>query len=127
MGVGRLGRSIISYPGFAPQGFKIAAAFDGNSNQIGSTTGSLRVQPMEELGTTVKERDISIGIVAVPAEQAQEVIDELVKSGVFGILNYAPTAPRIPENMVMRNIDPVLSLQSMTYYLREEEERRNSS
>ncbi len=124
VGVGRLGRAIISYPGFAPQGFKIVAIFDGDPSQIGSAIGNLRVRSMEDLSEAVHSQGIVIGIVAVPAEQAQSVIDQLVEAGVFGILNYAPTAPRIPDDVVMRNIDPVLSLQSMTYYLRKEQERR---
>ena len=61
---------------------------------------------------------VSIGIVAVPAAQAQSVIDRLVETGIRGILNYAPVAPYVPRGVVVRNIDPVLSLQSMTYYLK---------
>ena len=55
--------------------------------------------------------------VAVPAQRAQSVIDLLVDAGVKGILNYAPVVPQVPPEVVMRNIDPVLSLQSMTFYL----------
>ena len=117
IGVGRLGRAIINYPGFAPQAFKIVAAFDRDPQQVGIALGSLQVQSMSELRNTVQEKSISIGIVAVPAIQAQSVIDQLVDSGVKGILNYAPSAPQVPMDIVMRNIDPVLSLQSMTFYL----------
>ena len=117
VGVGRLGRAVINYPGFAPEGFEIVAAFDNDPQQVGSSIGHLRVQPMSELGRTVRDRDISIGIVAVPAAQAQSVIDQLMGAGVKGILNYAPTAPQVPMDVVLRNIDPVLSLQSMTFYL----------
>ena len=53
----------------------------------------------------------------MPARHAQAVIDQLVAVGVKGILNYAPVAPHVPMNVVLRNIDPVLSLQSMTFYL----------
>ena len=118
VGVGRLGRAIINYPGFAPEAFRIVAAFDSNSQQIGNTVGDLKVQGMSDLSQTVQERDISIGILAVPAAQAQSVVDQLVESRVRGILNYAPVAPQAPKGTVMMNIDPVLSLQSMTYYLK---------
>lgn len=118
IGVGRLGRAIINYPGFSPEGFSIVAAFDGDSSQVGSSLGGLTVQSMEELPAVVKEKGIAIGIVAVPAGQAQEVIDMLVENNIIGILNYAPIAAQVPRNIVMRNIDPVLSLQSMTFYLR---------
>jgi redox-sensing transcriptional repressor len=58
--------------------------------------------------------------VAVPSAQAQPVIDRLVQAGVQGILNYAPIAPQVSMGTVIRNIDPVLSLQSMTFYLLED-------
>ena len=75
------------------------------------------IQSMSELGETIRSSSIAIGIVAVPASQAQAVIDLLVDTGVRGILNYAPIAPSVPIGVVLRNIDPVLSLQSMTFYL----------
>ena len=120
IGVGRLGRAIINYTGFAPEGFAIVAAFDSNDARVGSDVGGLKVRPMSELSETISEARVAIGIVAVPAAQAQSVIDLLVRDGIRGILNYAPVAPYVPEGIVMRNIDPVLSLQSMTYYLQDQ-------
>ncbi len=117
VGVGRLGRAIINYTGFAPEGFSIVAAFDSSNDQVGACVGDLHVRSMDALPTAVRELDVSIGIVAVPAAQAQSVIDKLVENGVHGILNYAPVAPYVPRGVVVRNIDPVLSLQSMTFYL----------
>ena len=119
VGVGRLGRAIINYPGFTPEGFQIVAAFDADPDQVGDAIGGLKVQPMSDLASTVASRDIAIGIVAVPGAQAQSVIDQLVEGRIQGILNYAPVAPQVPMDVVMRNIDPVLSLQSMTFYLQE--------
>ena len=119
VGVGRLGRAIINYPGFYRENFRIVAAFDGDLAQVGNTIGEFNVQPMAELSDTVIEKKISIGIVAVPAQQAQNVIDVLIANDIKGILNYAPVAAKVPMNIVVRNIDPVLSLQSMTFYLRD--------
>ena len=122
VGLGRLGRAIINYPGFSPEGFEIVAAFDNDMAQYNSKLGNISVQSMEEIAHTVKEKNISIGIVAVPSNQAQSVIDILVDNGITGILNYAPIAPFAPTNVVMKNIDPVLSLQSMTFHMKEHEE-----
>ena len=74
---------------------------------------------MDEISTTLKEKNIDIGVVAVPLIQAQGVIDLLVEHGIKGILNYAPVAPVVPKHVIMRNIDPVLSLQSMTFYMKD--------
>jgi len=117
IGVGRLGQAVMNYPGFAPEGFNIVAAFDSDSNRVGKTVGGLYVRPMSKLVEAIEDYGISIAIVAVPALEAQSVIGQLVEAGVQGILNYAPVAPQVPMNTVIRNIDPVLSLQSMTFYL----------
>ncbi len=117
VGVGRLGRAVLSYPGFAPEGFHVVAAFDANRRVVGKTVGNLKVQPVEELDETVVSRGIGIGIVAVPSAHAQGVIDRLVQAGVKAILNYAPVATQAPEGVKVRNVDPVLALQTMTFYM----------
>jgi redox-sensing transcriptional repressor len=73
---------------------------------------------MDELPDTVRQKTIQIGIVAVPAAQAGDVVDRITSCGIRAILNYAPVNPLVPPEVKVRNIDPVLSLQSMTYYLR---------
>ena len=95
------------------------AAFDREPVKIGTTLGNITVSSMQELPQLIQDRNLAIGIVAVPSLQAQDVIDTLVRHGIHGILNYAPIAPQVPSNIVMRNIDPVLSLQSMTFYMKE--------
>ena len=121
VGVGRLGLAILSYPGFTPEGFRVVAAFDADPAKVGTRLGELSVYPIEELKKMVAELNITIGVVAVPASHAQEVIDQLVDCGVKAILNYTPISPQVQQGIRVRNIDPVLSLQSMTYYLMESE------
>ncbi len=117
VGVGRLGNAILNYPGFNPDGFHLVAAFDNNLANVGRQVGGVSVQPMGEMAETVAERDISIAIVAVPSAHTQTVIDQLVECGVRAILNYAPINAQVPDGIRVRSIDPVLALQSMTYYL----------
>lgn len=118
IGMGRLGRAVVSYPGFEPEGFNIIAAFDASDDIVGQTISNLNVQSISRLTETVKELDIKIGIVTVPIDHAQEVINALVEAGIKSILNYAPLSPQVPQGVTIRGIDPVLSLQSMTYYIR---------
>ena len=117
VGVGRLGRAILSYPGFNPDGFRLVAAFDANPEVVGQSVAGLEVLPMARLAQEVRDRNITIAIVAVPTDHTQEVVDRLVECGVKAMLNYAPITPQVTEGVKIRNIDPVLSLQSMTYYL----------
>ena len=117
VGVGRLGRAILNYPGFNPDGFHLVAAFDLSPEVVGEEVGGLVVRPLEELEQVAVEKDVSIAIVAVPVSETQEVVDRLVAYGIRAILNYAPIVPHVREGIRIRNIDPVLSLQSMTYYI----------
>ena len=123
VGVGRLGRAILSYPGFTPDGFRLVAAFDSNPDVVGQGVAGLTVLPMEQMDSEVRGREITIAIVAVPTEHTQEVVDRLVECGVRAVLNYAPITPQVKEGVRVRNIDPVLSLQSMTYYLTDSPEQ----
>jgi redox-sensing transcriptional repressor len=119
VGVGQLGRAVLSYGGFAPQGFTIVAAFDSDAITIGEQLGDLIVQPIEKMKAEIAGRSVDIGIVATPASAAQGVIDALVDCGVRAILNYAPIAAQVPPYVHVKDIDPVLSLQSMTFYLKD--------
>lgn len=117
VGVGRLGRAIMDYKGFVPRGFKIVAAFDKERNVIGKRVSGVVIQDMAELETAIREKKVDIAVVAVPSTEAQEVIDKLVRSGIKSILNYAPVYAYVPKDVRLEAIDPVLALQSMTYYL----------
>ena len=117
IGVGRLGNAILNYPGFNPDGFHLVAAFDNNPDNVGREVGGIAIQPMDALADTVTARDITIAIVAVPSAHTQSVVDQLVACGVRAILNYTPINAQVPPDVRVRSIDPVLALQSMTYYL----------
>ena len=118
VGAGRLGRAIVSYRGFQPQGFDIVAVYDAAPNVIETPVDGHRVRDVRQLESDLRENPPEIGIVAVPAEHAQSVIDTLVRAGVRAILNYAPLAARVPEGVRLQQIDPVIALQSITYHLK---------
>ncbi len=117
VGVGRLGRAILNYPGFTPDGFQLVAALDDNPGVVGQDVGGLTVKPISQLSEVVGDYQVSIAIVAVPIDYTQQVVDQVVGCGIKAILNYAPVMPQVPAGVNVRNIDPVISLQSMTYYL----------
>lgn len=120
VGVGRLGRAILGYEGFAPQGFRIVAAFDTDPEVVGTTVNGLTIKPVEDLEKELRRSRVQIGIVATPGQTAQGVIDALVRCKVRAILNYAPAFPSVPEGVHVRHIDPVLALQAMTYHLKQD-------
>jgi len=121
VGVGHLGRAIASYRGFDPAGFDIIAAYDAHPDEVEQMPGDIPIRDVADLESDLAGQPVDIGIVAVPAEYAQGVIDVLVRCGVRAILNYAPRSVQVPAHVETRRIDPVLSLQSMTYHLRRNE------
>ena len=117
VGVGRLGRAILDYARFPRSGFRVVAAFDADRSLVGKKVAGVPVLHVSELPALVAREGIAIGIVSVPPAQAQKVIDDLVHAGVKAILNYAPVAARVPAGVKLRDIDPVVAAQSMTFYL----------
>jgi redox-sensing transcriptional repressor len=122
VGVGRVGRAILEYGGFASQGFQIVQAFDVDEQVVDQKLASVTIRHVNELEQRLREDSVDIGIVAVPASEAQAVVDTLVRCGVKAILNYAPMCPWRPHDVELRQIDPVLALQSMTFHLKTQEE-----
>lgn len=125
VGVGRLGRAIITYPGLTPEGFHVRAAFDADPDRVGSNVDSVPVRPASEMERFIRDEEIEIAILATPGDVAQDVIDRLVACGIRGILNYAPMTPHVPNGITVRTIDPVQALQTMTFYLRDSEEEED--
>lgn len=121
VGVGRLGQAIAEYGGFEPQGFQIVAVFDSDRKMVGQRVGNTAVMHSDQLESYLRQNAIDIGVVAVPAHAAQEVVDRLVNGGIHSILNYAPMMPHVPRGVAIRHIDPVLAMQSMTFYIKQHE------
>jgi redox-sensing transcriptional repressor len=118
VGIGDLGHAIARYGGFVRRGFKIAALFDQDPKVVGQQISELEVISVDKLPMVVRGLRIQLGIMAIPASQAQWVADLMVASGIRGILSYAPIHLHVPKGVRVRYIDPVVTLQSMTYHLR---------
>jgi len=117
VGAGDLGRALLHYRDFEEQGFSIVAVFDKAKGKIGRKIGKIEIADVVGLAREVRERGVQIAILAVPADEAQDTADVLVKAGVRAILNYAPITLSLPEHVRVHTIDPIRGLQSMTYYL----------
>jgi AT-rich DNA-binding protein len=117
VGAGDLGSAIANYKGFADRGFRITHVFDVSAAKIGKKVGGFKVESMDNLVETVRAQDIKLAMIAVPAENAQEVADLLISAGVRGILCYAPITLRVPEGVRVQYIDPVVQMQRITYYM----------
>lgn len=119
IGAGYLGHALASYDGFENRGFHIIGVFDSSVDKIGTTVGSLTVEPMEMVQDYVQKYQCQIAIMAVPAEAAQVVADILIEVGIRSILCYAPITLNTPKHIRVEYIDPVIHFQHMTFYLQQ--------
>jgi redox-sensing transcriptional repressor len=118
IGAGDLGSGLARYRGFADRGFRVAAVFDIDPQKIGKKIGNLIVKDLAEMCDYVADNKIQIAVLAVPAENAQHVIDDLVEVGITAILNYAPIYIKTPDGVQIEHIDPSVHLQKLSYYLK---------
>jgi len=117
VGVGDLGHALVRYNGFRDRGFRITLLFDNDPAKVGSQLDGFTIYDAAQMRSLIREHHIALAMVAVPAEAAQGVTDELVKAGIKGILNYAPINLAVPDDVRVQYIDPVVHLQRMTYYV----------
>jgi redox-sensing transcriptional repressor len=118
IGAGDLGSGLTRYKGFANRGFQVSAIFDSDPQKIGKKIGDLVAKDIRELEEFVKTNNIQIAVLAIPAEYAQDVIDDLVDAGITAILNYAPIYLKAPQGVQIEHIDPAVHLQKLSYFLK---------
>ena len=116
VGVGHLGSALSTYRGFTTRGIRIAALVDSDPTRIGTEVGGIVVEPLKDLAKIVRRHDISIAVIATPAEAAQTVADALVKAGITSILNFAPAIVSVPEGVDVRKVDLSIELQILAYH-----------
>ncbi len=119
IGAGSLGRALLSYKGFESCGLNIVAAFDADDSVLGSDVCGKKVLPASKLSDMCKRMNIHIGIIAVPADQAQAVCDQLVSCGILAIWNFAPVHLSAPANILVQNENMAASLAILSNHLRE--------
>ncbi|MBI9049230.1 MAG: redox-sensing transcriptional repressor Rex [Anaerolineaceae bacterium] len=119
IGAGKIGQALALYEGFLNRGFSNKILFDADPQKIGQKIGNCQVFDIKNLKEKLREYDIKVALLAVPQVHAQEVADQLVQAGIKAILNYTPVYLTCPNDEVyVQQIDPILQLQHMTYYLK---------
>ena len=116
VGAGRLGQAIASSPIFAEHGIHIAAVLDSDPDKVGHGIGSLTVGDIRLLPSVVGEKNIIVGVIAVPAGSAQKVADELVGSGVKIIFNYSEALLDVPADVNVHTSNPAVDLLYALYF-----------
>jgi redox-sensing transcriptional repressor len=123
VGVGNLGRALLAYFAGRRPNLVIAAAFDTAPDRVGRVIHGCRCYPMADLAAVVREQQVRMGVVTVPAPAAQEVADRLVAAGICGILNFAPATLTVPRTVHVETIDLTVSLEKVAFFSRQENSR----
>ena len=110
VGAGGLGRAMLGYEGFINNGLNIVAAFDINQAVIGKVIAGKNIMPLSKMQAFVMENNIRIGIITVPKEAAQDVLNQMVEAGIKAIWNFAPAPLRAPKDVVLKTEDLAASL-----------------
>lgn len=126
VGAGHLGYALARYSISRHKDIRITAIFDVASEKVGTEIMGVPIQPMDEMVQTCKEQGIKIGILTVPAAEAQAVAELLQQGGVEAILNFAPAKLKL-DDVFVQNIDLTIELQSLAYYTSASEEDQNTN
>lgn len=119
VGAGKLGRALLAYNGFQACGMNIVAAFDIDETLYEEDYFGKRVLPMDKLMDLCERMKVRIGIIAVPAENAQAICNLLVESGILAIWNFAPVHLDVPDDILVHNENLAASLALLSKQLKE--------
>ncbi|MEE9443611.1 MAG: redox-sensing transcriptional repressor Rex [candidate division Zixibacteria bacterium] len=117
VGVGNIGSALVSYKEFHRQGFRIKLIFDNDQRKIGSNHKGLIVSDIKDMPRLLREHNIEIVILAVPAIVAQYIVDEVVEAGIKAILNFAPINLTVPEDVFLRNENMSMELEYLSFII----------
>ena len=120
VGVGHLGGALANYVNFASLGFSVVALFDKNKDIVGTSINGIKVNNISLMKRVIKSQKVDIGVISVPAENAQSVADMLVIAGVKGIWNFAPTKLSVPPTIPLVNEDLSIGLSALSYHMSQE-------
>ena len=116
VGAGRLGSAIASSPIFAEHGINVAAIFENDPDKIGQQVGGQLVSSVDEMTDICRERNIIVGVIAVPAETAQDAVDSLIGAGAKIIFNYSEALLDVPSDVSVHTSNPAVDLLYALYF-----------
>ena len=117
VGIGNVGSALFLYRGFSRLGFRSVVVIDDDPTKIGREMDGVPIVASRDLAREIKARGVQVAVVAVPAESAQIVVDQLVTAGIKAILNFAPTRLKVPRDVRLKDVDLSIELETLSFYL----------
>ena len=121
VGVGHLGGALANYVNFSSLGFSVVTLFDSNKKIVGSSVNGIKINAASQMKKIIFEKAVDIGVITVPASEAQGVADSLVAAGVKGIWNFAPIKLSVPPTVPLVNEDLSIGLSALSYHMSSKE------
>jgi redox-sensing transcriptional repressor len=118
VGMGNLGNALAQYLGFNYGAFRVVAGVDRDPAKIGRDMGTFVVRSSDDLPEVVRESGAEIGVLAIPAEAAQENYDRLAEAGIKAVLNFAPVRLKRRPGVQLKNVDLRINLEELAFFLR---------
>ncbi len=123
VGVGNLGRAMVNYFSGKRTKLSIVACFDTDPNKINKKVTGVKCYSVDDMKKIIKQKNIKIGIMTVPADKASETADKLVSAGIKGILNYTPKPVYVPKDVFLEEYDMITSLEKVAFFVKTHIER----
>lgn len=117
IGAGRLGTALTDYYEFSQSNFTVAALFDTDEKKIGQKVGEVEIFDIKDFARIAERDKIEVAVIAVPAQFAQSVLEQITKAGIKAVMNFAPTPLRVEEDIKLKTVDLTISLESLSYFL----------
>jgi redox-sensing transcriptional repressor len=117
VGAGKIGAALAQYRGFRQRGFVILAAYDNNPEKIGRTLEGIPVRDIEQLEKDIPRDKADIVVLTVPGDQAQALLDRVVKAGIKAVLNFAPTQLQAPADVTVKTVNMAMELEGLSFAL----------
>lgn len=117
IGAGKIGSALVQYRGFRQRGFDIVAIYDSDLSKVGRQWNGLVIEHIDQLERDFAARPLDMAVLVTPGDAAQPVTDRLVQLGVKAILNFAPVQLVVPDDVVVKNVNLALELETLSYAL----------
>lgn len=117
IGAGKIGAALANYRGFRQRGFRVVGVFDKSPDKVGQPWGDATIRHVDDLAAEVPDPDGVIAVLAIPGEEAQDVVDLVVHCGIRAILSFAPTQIHVPSHVSLKSVNMAMELEGLSFAL----------
>ncbi len=117
VGAGRLGTALADYYGFKQTNFKVVGLFDADAKKIGKKVSEFEIFDIKDFADVAKSYKIDVAVIAVPAQFAQDILEQITEAGIKAVMNFAPSPLRVKADVKLKTVDLTISLESLAYFL----------